>query len=498
MKKYLTLLVLLLPFISFSQNRVQQYVDSKMKTAPDVRNAAVALLAVDEEDRIVASWNKDMPLLTASTLKTVTTGLGYRILGPEYRFKTVIAYDGSVTDGILDGDLYIVGGGDPTLGSRDTLALPIDMVFAHWAEAVRKAGIDSICGLVVADDRIFAKEEIPQNWVYGDIGYYYGSGTSGLNFCENTSLFSLAPGIEPGDPVAVNRVYAVFPQLETDDSELITGEAGTGDLSQYYASALAPVSKFSGTYAVDRKKDTIAFSNKYAPETCAAEFRAYLERTGIHSEGSVGVSVLSKAGFAAAPDSLVPVDTTYSPALKRIVKVTNTISNNFFAETIYKTIGKALMDASDGKDHLGVTYSQASEAITGYLQSQNLSLAGYCQDDGCGLSRNNFLSPDFFCRFYKWMQGADDFAGYLASFPQPGRPGTLKGVLRNADRPTRNAIHAKSGTMTGVRCYSGYVDTGHGYIRFAILFNNFSCPTRQMQPYLEGFLTQLSLYAQGK
>ena len=66
-----------------------------------------------------------MPLLTASTMKTITTGLGYEVLGPGYRFATRVAYDGRIENGVLNGNLSIVGGADPTLGSRDPIAFPI-------------------------------------------------------------------------------------------------------------------------------------------------------------------------------------------------------------------------------------------------------------------------------------------------------------------------------------------------------------------------------------
>ena len=133
MKKSLLAVLLLLPLALQGQNRVQNYIDQQMKTDSLLINAVVGILAVDENGVEIASWNPDMPLLTASTMKTITTGLGYEVLGPDYRFSTRVAYDGRIENGVLHGNLYIVGGADPTLGSRDTIAFPIDSIFGIWA-----------------------------------------------------------------------------------------------------------------------------------------------------------------------------------------------------------------------------------------------------------------------------------------------------------------------------------------------------------------------------
>ena len=185
---------------------------------------------------------------------------------------------------------------------------------------------------------------------------------------------------------------------------------------------------------------------------------------------------------------------TLSPELRRIVKVTNTISNNFFAETIFKMVGKTLLERKTGSEWMNVSYSQASQIVEEYLQDRGVSTYGYTQDDGSGLSRQNYVSPRFFTRFYAMMALSPDFPEYLSSFPGPGRPGTLQNVLRNADPSLKKTIHAKSGSLSSVRCYAGYVDSRRGLIRFAILVNNYACPTSRVQPKIEGFMEQLALY----
>jgi len=493
MKKSLLMVLMLIPLLGFGQNRVQQYIDRQMKTDSLLINAVVGILAVDADGNQIAAWNPDMPLLTASTMKTITTGLGYEVLGPDYRFSTRVAYDGWIEKGILHGNLYIVGGADPTLGSRDTIAFPVDSIFGIWAKAVSDAGIRRINGRIVGDDRIYAEENIPGSWSYGNIGYDYGSGTSGLSFCENLTYFEIEAGEVVGDPVRITPVGPYSPYM-TYINEALTGEKGDGDNTEYYASSISPVGKFVGTYGIDAKPRTLVQSNKYGPATCASEFAAFLRTRGVGCKGVTDVRAMAAESAVPPQKNLTYIAETFSPELRRIVKVTNTISNNFFAETIFKMVGKTLMERKTGEPCMGISYSTATRIIKEYLQDRGVSTYGYTQDDGSGLSRQNYVSPRFFTRFYEMMAGSPDFKEYLQTFPGPGRPGTLQGVLRKADPAIKKTIYAKSGSLSSVRCYAGYVDSQRGLIRFAILVNNYDCPTSKVQPKIEGFLEELGKY----
>ena len=493
MKKSVLTALMLIPLMAFGQNRVQKFIDQEMKTDSLLINAVVGIYAVDPAGREIASWNPDMPLLTASTMKTITTGLGYEVLGPGYRFSTRVAYDGTIENGVLNGNLYIVGGADPTLGSRDTIAFPIDSIFGIWAKAVRDAGIRRIAGSIVGDDRIFAEENIPSSWSYGNIGYDYGSGTSGLSFCENLTYFEVEAGEVTGDPVRIVPVGPYSPYM-TFINEAVTGEKGEGDNTEYYASSLMPVGKFVGTFGLDAKPRTLVQSNKYGPVTCASEFAAFLRKGGVVCKNVTDVRMMAADYPVPSHKSLKYIAETFSPELRRIVKVTNTISNNFFAETIFKMVGKTLIERETDHECTEVSYSQATKAVKKYLKDRGVSTYGYTQDDGSGLSRQNYVSPRFFTNFYSMMAGSRDFREYLSSFPGPGRPGTLQNVLRKADPELKKTIYAKSGSLSSVRCYAGYVDSKRGLIRFAILVNNYDCPTSKVQPKIEGFLEELAKY----
>ncbi len=475
---FAALLGAFLPAVAAGGDTVQQYVDSTLKTDSRLRNAAVSLLAVDSRGRTVAQWNPDQPLLPASTLKTVTTGAALLRLGPDFRFATRLATAGCVDSlGTLHGDLYIVGGGDPTLASETAVGQSRDSVFALWTEALRSCGITAIEGRVVGDGSIFSCNIIPENWSWNNIGTDFGSGPCGLSFADNCSRFLVCPGLGEGDSLSLTAVDSLCRGM-TVENEARTGAPGTGDRLAYYASDLSPAGRFCGTYAVDRKADTIAVSNKFPALTLAETFSRHLCSEGIPCGG---------ASEGVAPDSAAYILEVKSAPLLEICRETNFQSNNFYAESIFMALGLALCGEA--------SYSTAPKVVEDYLKSLGCDTRGLRQDDGCGLSRQNYLSPRFFCNYYNLMQKSAIFAQYLSTFPTPGSEGTLKYLLGKEPQSLRRRIRCKSGSLSAVRCYAGYVESAGGeMLRFAIMVNNYDCPTGRIQPAIEGFLKRLALY----
>ena len=145
MRKFLFVFLFVLGFasLSFAQSKAQSYINKQLKTDPIFKNAIIGILAIDENGNKVAEWNSNLPMLTASTMKTISTGVGLNVLGKDFKYTTKVAYTGTIKDNVLDGDIIIIGGGDPTLGSSDTVAFAIDSIFGVWTKAIRDLGIKS-------------------------------------------------------------------------------------------------------------------------------------------------------------------------------------------------------------------------------------------------------------------------------------------------------------------------------------------------------------------
>ena len=460
----------------------QEYIDKEMKKDPKCLNAVAAIKAVDKNGKVVAEWNSNLPVLTASTLKTVTTGLALVYFGENHRFSTTLKYSGSVKDGVLFGNLWIVGGGDPTLGSEDGMAYPIDSIFGVWTDAMKQLGIRKVQGNIVIDDSYLDREVIPSSWAWGNIGYDYGSAPSGLPFHQDIQNVRIVPGKKVGDKPQVIVLYPQIPGFKYIN-DLTTGEAKSGDWSEYNASDLARVGKFTGSVPVDRDTIKSTISNKFSYLSCGVAFRDFAVSQGI---SILGPDVLPLE--EAQKEDLTEIVTTYSPELWKIVGQTLLVSDNFYAETLFKQLGKKMFGQG--------SYSAAKRAARIILDSLGVNRTGYTQDDGSGLSRENYLSPDFFCNFYTVMAKQPCFEKFVGGMPYPG-VGTFRNVLtdkKKYDSKIASGVHAKSGSLSCVKTYAGYVYAGpkHGLIKFAILINNYACPTRDIQKHLEGFMYSLA------
>lgn len=473
--------------ISAQQTRIrtdaQAYIDSTLQQEW-IREASAGILALKMSGDTVAYMCGDKLMIPASTMKAVTTGAALHSLGPDYRFETRIGYCGEILDGTLHGDLYIMGGADPTLGSRNHIAEPVEVTFGKWMSMLSKAGISRIEGHIVGDSRFFDNVAEIGSWQWEDIGTYYGTGVCGLSFNENMRNINVSPGEAPGRPLKISPGYPDMPWMEYR-FPCVTGQAGTANTLYMYTSAFAPAGEMRGSFPIDRKTKTEQVSNKFPAYTCAWHFGRYLEKHGITcTEGPADLGkIFGMKEKEAAPQEMITVlGSTFSPELSVIVSETNHESNNMYAETLFKTLGKEY--TGEG------TYEAAAEAVEGILTELGADPSeGFHQADGSGLSRMDSVSPAFLCRFLGAMMSSPAFMAYSESLPRPGGTGTLIYVMGRYPSGTKARIRMKSGSMTGVKCYCGYIIPTEGSrddtIVFAVMVNNYFGKQYPLQTFLE-------------
>lgn len=454
---------------------------------PAFSQSVIGICARTVNGTELADVNADVMMLPASNMKLISTGAALHTLGPDWRFETNIGYDGTIEDGTLRGDLYIIGGGDPTLGSKDSIAVSLEKTFAQWEAFLRAEGITKIEGHIIGDGRWFEGMAEEPTWLMNDAGTYYGTGTTGLMFYENMMSFSVSAGPQVGAPVNITPYYPETPWMEYRYN-CSTGEEGTGDLLYMYGSDLAPVAEIRGTFGVDRADKRLDCSNKFPELTCAYYFYKYLKNKGIMClEGPADMKVEPIEGPAALEDINI-IGTTYSPTLDRVVFETNHASNNVYAETLLRTLGKELTD--------NASYESSYKALEEVLKSLGVDGSTGAQiQDGSGLSRQNYVSADFFCRFLTAMTSSPAYETYLNSLPSPGGNGTMQYNMSGQNASLRNRIKVKSGSMNGVRCYSGYItpSTSEGEtIVFSIMTNNCTSPTWKVRPLLDKIMIILA------
>lgn len=454
---------------------------------PALSEAVMSICARSGEGKTLVDIDGDNMVMPASNMKLISTGAALHVLSSDHRFRTSLGHDGKIVDGVLKGNLYIIGGGDPTLGSKDSIATALDRTFAQWEKIVRDAGIRRIEGRIIGDGRYFEGMPEHPSWLWSDIGTYYGSGATGLMFYENMQSFTASPGANVGDPVNIAPSYPAAPWMEFRYS-CETGRKGTGDQLYMYASDLVPVAEIRGTFGIDRARKRVDCSNKFPEYTCASYFADYLKGRGIPSEGPADFRLCT--GISGTPaGSLTMLGSTSSPSLKRIAFETNHASNNLYAETLFRSIGKAKTGSA--------CYDSSYVALNNVLKDMEINVSKGVQIvDGSGLSRQNYVSADFICDFLAAMMGSPCFEDYVSSLPSPGSHGTLAYNMQNSPAETKARIKVKSGSMNGVRCYSGYIIPTEGCkedtIIFSIMVNNCTAPTWKIRPLLDKIMAALA------
>ena len=499
MKRLLIILALTITQLLPAQNSSPGTAVTSLVSDPIFNHASTGIKVTRNGETLAAHGNHKL-LLPASNMKLISTGAALHHFGPDYRFGTTISHDGCIRDGILHGNLYIIGGADPTLGSKDSIAVAVDKVFAEWTRAIKDARIAKIDGHIIGDGRWMDGIMEEPSWLWNDIGTYYGCGVSGLNFYENMISFNASVDFSSDEPkVRLEQHYPLTPWMDIT-YECGVGEKSTGDRLYMYTSDLAPVARIRGTYGIDRGSKRVDFSNKFPEYTCAVYFTNYLESKGVAC--SLGAADFKMKTGWHGNDSLTVITTTWSPSMDRIAFETNHISNNLYAETLFRALGKDIKGNS--------CYDSSREAIMSLLSKMGLqNLSGIQIQDGSGLSRQNYVSADFICGFLEAMMDSPCFDEFLCGLPIPGGDGSLNYNMKGYPLNLRSRIRVKSGSMNGVRCYSGYIlPEGFTPVRgtevpqhikekiivFSVMTNNCTSPSWKVRPRLDKFMAEMTAF----
>lgn len=427
-----------------------------------------------ERNELLADYQGQRLLTPASSLKVLTTSTALLVLGPDYRFRTELAYDGYIdAGGTLQGHLYLKGYGDPTLGSDQYPGVPgVDELLQGMFRALNEAGIKRIAGGVIGDATYFTGPPAPYSWPDRDAGNYYGAGVWALNIHEN--LFYL-PFQQAASEGAKPRLLPTRPSvagLELDNQVTSAGR-NSGDNAYIYGRPYEYRRVVRGTIPAGGGTFTIKGSVPDAPLLAAQLLTDYLRRHGIGVDQSASTYV---------PDpsrdfSRTPLLTLLSPTVQEIVQRANQKSVNLYCEALLLAIGKKYRD--EGSRSAGI------EAIKAVWSERGLDLSEAKLLDGSGLSWGNRLSGYQLATLLRKIDRDPTISGiFRESLAVAGRSGTLQDAMRGTLAEGR--ITAKTGSMKKVRSYSGFAETRSGQqLAFSIIVNNYPCSSWQIRRKLE-------------
>lgn len=391
-------------------------------------------------------FNADVSVNPASTMKLVTTYAALEMLGPTHQWKTEFYTDGTLSGGILNGNLYLKGGGDPKLNMEKLWLLMRDL---------RANGVQQVTGDLVLDRNYFVQPQLPE---FDDDGKDENKpflvkpdalmvNLKALRFVARNDAGRVLVSVEP--PIAKiridNQVKALSgkqcagdvrynPVTQADGSVIVTvgGQLGDGCSSQTYLSLLD-----HATYT-------------------AGAVRA------IWSE--LGGSIQGKDRLAVVPKDAKVLARAFSPDLAEIIRDINKYSNNTMAQQLFLSLGAKYRNEADGDDA-----KAAQRVVRQWLARKGITSPHLVMENGSGLSRAERVSAREMAGLLQAAWKSPYAAEFISSMPIAGMDGTMRKRLKRT--AMSGEAHIKTGTLNTVRAIAGYSrdDNGNTWAVVAIL-----------------------------
>ncbi|MFC7329480.1 D-alanyl-D-alanine carboxypeptidase/D-alanyl-D-alanine-endopeptidase [Marinactinospora rubrisoli] len=416
------------------------------------------------------------PLIPASNAKLLASAAALDVLGAGHRFVTTVDGTAAPRDGVVHGDLYLVGTGDPTMTAER---------YDRLAADVAASGVTAVTGDLLADDTWFDDERLGAGWHPADEPYYYAAQISALTVAANDDYdtgvveVTVTPGRRAGDRVRVGLTPAT-------DYVTVVNRART----------VRPADARGVSITRAPGGNTITVSGTLpAGGAAQSDLRTVHEPTDFAAHvfadalAEHGVSVGGRIGRGTRPAGAVRLARTESATLAEILVPAMKLSNNGHAEMLIKAIGQEV--SGEGSWRTGLAEVEAA------LDRFGVGTRGLELRDGSGLDRANRIPARLVADLLEAAREQPWSAEWENALPVAGAADRMVGgTLTNRMRGTAAAgnVRAKTGSLTGVSSLSGYVTGADGErLVFAILNNGYSgSPPRPVQDAIAVRLAEFS------
>ena len=455
---------------------IQRKIDS-LVNSPFLENGFLGLsIKSVNSDKNIVEYNAKKSLQPASTMKLISSATAFIALGEDFKYLTILEYSGQIKDSILIGNIIIKGSGDPSLGSWRFKNQPdYKQLTDRWAKKIKELGIREIRGRIFGDGSLFDENVLPDTWSWGDMGNYYGAGSYGLNMNENLYWVTFKPS-NYKESAPILKTSPDLPYYQKIN-RVLTDKSGTGDQVNSYSTPYQDVLIMQGF--VPEGKD---FSVKGSIPDPALFSAYFLQKKLLENGINVLETPLSyleankKNIYYQKPLQTFQIDTLSSPTLRDLAKECNFQSINLYAETFLKTPSVLL--------NLGSSTEDAIKGLKQIWHTKNVKLEGFKMKDGSGLSPANGITPNNMTDVLKAMYLEKSFGAFYESIPIVGVCGTVSNLCKKT-KAVGN-VRAKSGSIDGVRAYSGYFTAQNGEMMcFSMMLNKynseFGSATRELE-----------------
>lgn len=458
------LAVVAVPPVDLAATLNQRLADRTLKDA----SIGVFIQSLDDGE-IWYDHNASSAFIPASNAKLITAILALEYLKPEYHFTTRLLTQGMRANGVLDGDLYLQGGGDPSLKSTDLQTMAQLLVAGDEERGIPP--LKKITGKLIIDAAFFpgGTPLLGKGWEKDDLTWYYATPASGLS-CNRNAVKVTVHGEKAGKK----------PTVKLDPP--------TGILT-IINQAVTSSKVRTGSVDMRRSGSVLRITGKVAPGAELSEeisvpdpARYTAEQLRVALKG-LGVTVGEVAIGSADPQNMPVLVEHNSAPLGELVAAMLKDSDNMYAEQLYWTL-LALYSLEKPLD-------ERYMALMGdFLSHSGLICWGMNLVDGSGLSRLNKIAPATLAHLLVYMASTQQFDLFYQALPIAGEDGTLK--KRMCDTAACGNAHAKTGTMRSVSSLSGYVTTAGGErLVFSVMLNgyrNSSVSARKLQDDIVSYL----------
>ncbi|WLR47173.1 D-alanyl-D-alanine carboxypeptidase/D-alanyl-D-alanine-endopeptidase [Halobacillus litoralis] len=419
---------------------------------------AVAGISIRHADTgaILFEKNANLRLVPASNTKLFTGAAAPETLGPGHTFTTELWTDGELKRGILNGNLYLKGKGDPTLRAEDLDAM---------AQALKEAGVRKITGRLVADDSWYDDVRLSDGVQWTDETEYYGAQVSALtlspdkDFDAGTVIVKTVPAHVKGSPAHIE----IFPDNDYVRiiNQTVTSSAKKGTELE--------VERRHGTNDI-LVKGEIALDDPFSHSWVAVSEPSGLVRE-LFQRSLQKYNIIMKGEHARSgvtPEEATLLVTRNSMALEELFLPFMKLSNNGHAEVLVKEMGRVV--------HGEGSWERGLSVVEDELAKMGVDVETMQMKDGSGLSRSNLIPAHEISELLFQVQDKEWFPVLFQSLPVAGNSerfvgGTLRS--RMIDTHAEGKVQAKTGTLSEVSSLSGYVTTADGEpLIFAFVFNH--------------------------
>ena len=413
-----------------------------------------------ESGEIVGEYNKSTAITPASVMKIVTSATALEVLGKDTRLETKVVYDGDIsTEGVLSGNIYILGGGDPTLGS-DGIKREQTAFMKEWVGKVKSSGIKRVEGDIIVVDNLFGYVGVEEKWLWEDFGTSYGQGTYGISVFDNLYTLYLSSDSEK---VSVVGTKPKINGLKFENRLKISPK-GRKDFS---VRGLAFENKrvLNGEVPANQKRIATKTDIPNPALFLGEYFKSSLKESGVTINGKVKTARETNK----RPKNPKLIAVTKSVTVEEMVKVLLERSDNHYTEHLYQLLKLKKVDIDE------------------FWQERGVDTKALVMNDGSGLSRGDYLSASILTDilFYMYKE-YPDFEKLLA---RGGYDGTVYDFLE--PKVFDGSVRVKSGSMSGIQSYTGFVEKdGKKYV-FTIIVNHWNGSRNRLKDEMEKLIKNL-------